>query len=119
MSAIREDFVDPAEVWDPELSSPIPKIIGGLLVLVLVFGASAVAISESRGWLFVSFIGLIVGLSQIVPSAERLRAYLRYEAWQVAPQPPPRHTVSRVIGATMISIIAVEIVLCIVAWFAQ
>jgi hypothetical protein len=42
MSKIREDFVDPADVWDPELTSPIQKIIGGLACdLTVVAGERA------------------------------------------------------------------------------
>ena len=119
MSQIRDDFVDPEIVWDPELFPPIPRIIGNLLGLVLVFGFSAVALGLSRAWFIVTLVGVFYFLANLVTAIQRLRAYLHYEAWLASPEPPPSHTAARIFGAALLAIVAVEFVFCCMAWFAR
>ena len=78
---IREDFIDPTEVWDPELSSPIPKLIGGLLTITLLLAFAVLGIKGHRVLVLSPILGFGYALGDIVPALERLRAFRRYEAW--------------------------------------
>lgn len=111
MPEIREDFVDPADVWDPELTPPIAKIIGSLIVIALIMGIAPWGFSALGGLAFFPVIGVGYGLGQIAVSAPRLRSYLRYEAWMASPAPAPRHIGALIVGGVLLLTIAVEILL--------
>ncbi len=113
---IREDFIDPTEVWDPELSSPIPKLIGGLLTITLLLAFAVLGIKGHRVLVLSPILGFGYALGDIVPALERLRAFRRYEAWMAAPAPAPRHLGARIVGATLLAIIALELFLCWYNW---
>jgi len=112
----REDFVDPADVWDPELTSPIPKIIGGLLTFALLLSVAAWGIGASRYAILAPILGGGYALGLTFPAIQRLRAFRRYEAWMAAPQPPPRHVGSLIAGGALLALIALGVVACWLVW---
>jgi len=113
---LREDFVDPAEVWAPQLSSPIPKLLGGLLSIALTLAATAWGIGQFHTLIFFPILSIGYALREIVPACERLRAFRHYEAWLAEPEAAPRHLGALTAGIVLVVIIALELFVCWYSW---
>jgi hypothetical protein len=109
------DYVDdPADAWGAEMTTPIPRLIGGLVTLALLFGLVAWGIETLGSLIFLVVLGVGYAIREIVPAVERLPAFRRYEAWLAAPAPPPRHLGARIAGTVLIAVIVIELFLVLV-----